>query len=91
MTLLCHSFLNGSVLELRGTPVCDVISMILIAPEAFAHSVPRGPFLSPLTVYRPSTIATQIHRQDCNAYKHRAADNKPFWQVGIHNCIENAN
>jgi hypothetical protein len=51
---------------------------------------PAGRFPLPLTVHRPSTIATQIDRQDGNAYKHCAADNKPFWQVGIHNCIENA-
>ncbi len=35
-------------------------------------------------------VAAQIHQEDGHANEHRAANDEPFGQIGIHNRVENA-
>ena len=60
------------------------------------HTIPSlskevfEPSASPLTARGPAMIAPQIHPYERHANEHRAANDEPVRQVGIHNGIENA-
>ena len=46
--------------------------------------------LLPVTLRGPVEIAAEVHREDGHANKDRAANDEPFGQIGIHDCVENA-
>jgi len=69
--------------------ICARDQVLLLRLEDLPVANPEL-FISPLSRRVPRKIAPQIHREDRQTDKHRAANDDPWRQVGIHNGVEHA-